>query len=90
MAVAQHGHLSDGSGHSAGVSRVLIVGGLAAVVGGILAFLGAVAVGMWAARDASSSVSSSATLLFLGGVAVVAGLFVTAAGMALARRAAGE
>ncbi len=90
MAVIHRDHLSNETGHTAGAARALLAVGLALVVLGVLAFLGAALWGMVEARDGSSAAGDSAGLLAAGGLAVVAGTVVAAAGMLLGRRAAGE
>lgn len=90
MAVIHRDHLSLESGHTSGVSRVLIDVGLALVVIGVLGFAAAAVWGILAAGNGSASGSGSTRLLSLGGGGVVVGTILAAAGMTLGRRVAGE
>lgn len=90
MAVIHRDHLSLEGGHTSGISRVLVDGGLALVVIGVLAFVAAAVWGIVAAGSGSVIGSGSTRLLAAGGGSVVGGTVLAAAGITLGRRIAGE
>lgn len=90
MAVIERDHLSGEVGHSSGVGRVLLTAGLVLIGLGVVGFVVGIGLGINEARSGVVDSEGSVWLLPAGGLAVVVGLLVSAVGMALSRRAAGE